>query len=77
MRRIEPAEMRFVRAVTGYRMADHKCNEGIRQLGITDINTRNDQNVRKKSLNTKYGSCCVDINTRCQGRVTKRWMEQF
>jgi hypothetical protein len=39
MRRIEPAEMRFVRAATGYRMAYRKLNEDIKeQLGITDIN---------------------------------------
>jgi hypothetical protein len=41
--------MRFIRAVGGYKMADHKRNEDVREeLGITDINTTNDQNVRKK-----------------------------
>jgi len=39
MRRVQTAEMRFVRAVAGYRMTDHKRNEDIRELGITDVNT--------------------------------------
>jgi hypothetical protein len=36
---MKSAEIRFLRAVAGYRMTDHKCNENIREeLGITYIN---------------------------------------
>jgi hypothetical protein len=38
MRRLQTAEMHFLRAVAGYRMREHKRNEDIRgELGTTDI----------------------------------------
>jgi hypothetical protein len=40
MRRMQTAEMRFHRAVIGYRMEDHNLNEDIReQMGVTYIDT--------------------------------------
>jgi hypothetical protein len=38
MRRLEMAEMHFLQATAGYRITNHKCNEDITELGITDIN---------------------------------------
>jgi hypothetical protein len=33
---METAKIRFLRAIVGYRMTDHKCNEGIiEEMGIT------------------------------------------
>jgi hypothetical protein len=37
---METAKMCFLRAVTGCKTMDHKCNEDTaKELGITDINT--------------------------------------
>jgi len=37
MRRLETAGINFLRGITGYRMRDHKLNEGIwQEVGITD-----------------------------------------
>jgi hypothetical protein len=50
MRRRETVEMRFVRAVVGCRMTDHKRNENTREeLGITGINT-----VTKSTYQNKW-----------------------
>jgi hypothetical protein len=38
-RRMEAAEMRFLRSVAGYRLIDHRRNEDIREeLQLIDIN---------------------------------------
>jgi hypothetical protein len=40
MKRMETAQIRFLREVAGYRMTDDKRKEGIREeQGIADINT--------------------------------------
>jgi hypothetical protein len=38
-RRMETAEVRFIKAVAGYGMTDHRRNEDMDKLGISDINT--------------------------------------
>jgi hypothetical protein len=36
----EAAEMRFLRAVSGYRLIDHRCHEVIREELQIDVNSR-------------------------------------
>jgi hypothetical protein len=51
MRRTKTVEVRFIRAVVGYRMANHEHKEAItEELEISDVNTRiksmiNEQNI--------------------------------
>jgi hypothetical protein len=54
-RGMETAEMRFLRAVVGYRMTDHKRDENREVFGVTDVTTMiktikiSDYNIRKNS----------------------------
>jgi hypothetical protein len=85
--RLEAAEIRFLRSVAGYRLIDHRRNEGIREeLQIIDINSRisdcqikwlqhlerMEQNrIPKLLLNYK------PRGRRDQRRPCRRWREQF
>jgi hypothetical protein len=86
-RKLEAAEIRFLRSVAGYRLIDHRRNEDIREeLQIIDINSgikdyqikwfqhfeRMEQNrITKLLLNYK------PRGRRDQGRPCRRWREQF
>lgn len=85
--RVEVAEMRFLRAVAGYRRSDRKRNEDIRvELGVTGmcsmirayqenwlqhLNNMTDQRIPKAI--TAY----QPTGKRTRGRPVKRWRDQF
>jgi hypothetical protein len=64
MRRVETAKMCFLRLV----MTDHKCNEDIREVGITNISTV------IKSIREKLG--VTNLNTVTKN-YHKKWLQHF